>query len=250
MHKLIIFDLDNTLTKSKLPIDDEMSEIFNKLIGIKKVAIISGGSFKQIDKELLFSLKFDSNLKNLHIFPTDGTAYYNWDDGNGKWQKIYQESLSEKEKNRIHNALSEVLKEINFDTSSVIGNLTEDKDSAITFSGLGQDADFRDKEIWDPEQKIRLEIKKHLEQKLNDFEIRIAGTTSIDITSKGMDKSYGISKMVEYIKIPIDEMLFIGDSLFNGGNDNPVIGTGVKTISVKNPEETKKIIKDIINSNN
>ena len=42
------------------------------------------------------------------------------------------------------------------------------------------------------------------------------------------------------------KILFVGDSLFPGGNDNPVISTGVKTISVKNPEETKRIIKDII----
>ena len=98
MHKLIVFDLDNTLTKSKLPVDEEMSELFNKLIEIKKVAVISGGSFKQLEKELLFSLKLGPNLSNLHIFPTDGTAYFTWDNNEGKWQKIYQESLTEKDK--------------------------------------------------------------------------------------------------------------------------------------------------------
>ncbi len=246
MHKLIVFDLDNTLTKSKLPVDEEMSDLFNKHIEIKKVAVISGGSFKQLEKELLFSLKLGMNLSNLHIFPTDGTAYFAWDNNEGKWQKIYQESLTEKDKVKIRDAFSQVLKEIDFDFSSIIGELIEDKDSAMTFSGLGQDAQLEDKQEWDPNEEKRRQIKSLLEKRLSGFEIRIAGTTSIDITLKGLDKAYGIQKMTEYIKVGIDEILFVGDSLFPGGNDNPVISTGVKTISVKNPEETKRIIKDII----
>jgi HAD superfamily hydrolase (TIGR01484 family) len=112
----------------------------------------------------------------------------------------------------------------------------------MTFSGLGQDAELENKQAWDPNEEKRKQIKSLLDKKLNGYEIRIAGTTSIDITLKGLDKAYGIQKMVEYIKVSKDEILFVGDSLFPGGNDNPVISTGVKTISVKNPEETKRII--------
>lgn len=246
MPKLIVFDLDNTLAKSKTAIDEEMSELFSKLLKNTLVAVISGGSFKQFEKELLYQLSLSSNLLNLHIFPTDGTAYFSWDDKSGKWQKIYQESLSEKEKIKIKDAFSQTLTELSFDTKSVVGELIEDRDSAITFSALGQDAPLELKEKWDIDSNKRKKIVEKLGEKLRDFDIHIAGTTSIDITKKGMDKAYGIRKMVEYIKVGIEDMVFIGDSLFELGNDHPVISTGVKTISVKDPEETKTIIKDLI----
>ena len=116
----------------------------------------------------------------------------------------------------------------------------------MTFSALGQDAELDIKEKWDPDQKKRLSIKALLDPKLPGFEVRVAGTTSIDITKKGQDKSYGIKKMIEYTGIPKEKILYIGDSLFDGGNDSPVKDTGATTVSVRNPEQTKQVIKNII----
>jgi hypothetical protein len=42
-------------------------------------------------------------------------------------------------------------------------------------------------------------------------------------------------------------MVFIGDALFPGGNDYAAKKTGVDCIPVRNPEDTKKIIKRILN---
>ena len=41
-------------------------------------------------------------------------------------------------------------------------------------------------------------------------------------------------------------MLFVGDALYPGGNDNAVLKTGVNAISVTGPKETKKIIRSLI----
>mgnify|MGYP003993732103 FL=1 len=41
-------------------------------------------------------------------------------------------------------------------------------------------------------------------------------------------------------------MLFIGDALFEGGNDYPVKSTGVTCMAVSGPEETKKIVRGLI----
>ncbi len=247
-YELIVFDLDNTLAKSKVAINEEMSTLLTKLLEIKKVAVISGGSFKQFEKELLYGLSMYSNFTNLHLFPNDGTAYYVWDTKEGRWNKVYQESLSEKNKIKIENAIMKVISDLGIKSNTTDGKQIEDRDSSITFSALGQNADLDEKEKWDPDTEIRKKIKSALEKEIPEFEITIAGTTSIDVTSKGRDKAYGIKKMVEYIKVPEDKMVFIGDALFVGGNDNPVISTGIKTISVKNPEETVKIIEEIVNN--
>jgi hypothetical protein len=42
VKELIVFDLDGTLAESKSPLDAEMSALLHELLGIVKVAVISG----------------------------------------------------------------------------------------------------------------------------------------------------------------------------------------------------------------
>ena len=76
--------------------------------------------------------------------------------------------------------------------------------------------------------------------------MRLGGTTSVDVTKPGIDKAYGIGKLRDTLGISIQEMIFIGDALFPGGNDYPAKEAGVVSIRVKNPNETKRVIETII----
>ena len=81
---------------------------------------------------------------------------------------------------------------------------------------------------------------------LSDVAVRIGGSTSIDITRPGIDKAYGIRKLVEETGFDIDEMLFIGDALYPGGNDAPVRDSGVATIAVRDIGDTKLVIQTLL----
>ena len=59
MKKLIVFDLDGTLAKSKAALDDEMAQLLSKLLGIVKVAVISGGNWPQFERQVLSQLPHD-----------------------------------------------------------------------------------------------------------------------------------------------------------------------------------------------
>ncbi len=238
MKKLVLFDLDNTLAESKSEIDEEMSGLLLKLLEVKEVGIISGGSYEQFQKQLLKKLGDSALLTKLYLFPTCSTSFYQYNKG---WKEGYSEKLSEEEKNKIFAAFSQVT-----DLTPKYGEILEDRQTQITFSALGQKAPPEIKKIWDPNRKKRLTLKNQLEKLIPEFEIKLGGNTSLDITRKGIDKAYGIKKIEEKLGFRKEEILYIGDALFEGGNDYPVKQAGVDCISVKDPEETKEVIKKIL----
>lgn len=243
MKKLIIFDLDGTLAKSKSAIDKEMAELINGLLKVVKVAIISGGDWPQFEKQILDHLTKKPSLKDLSILPTSGTKYYQF---KKDWEKLYADEFTKEEKKKILDSLKSAIKEADLDIKKTWGDQIEDRGSQITFSALGQKAPLEAKKDWDDDFAKRKKIVGPLEKSLKGFSVGMGGTTSIDITKPGIDKAYGIKKLKEILDIDIPEMLFIGDALFEGGNDQPARKTGVDCIQVSGPEETKIIIKTII----
>ena len=98
MKKLIIFDLDGTLAKSKSPIDKEMGDLLEKLLEVAQVSIISGGDWPQFEKQVLKHLSKKPLLKKLSILPTSGTKYYQF---KKDWKKLYAENFTDDERKKI-----------------------------------------------------------------------------------------------------------------------------------------------------
>ena len=91
-----------------------------------------------------------------------------------------------------------------------------------------------------------MKIAKAVGKRLPGLEVHAAGFTTIDVTRKGIDKAYGVRQIEKYLHVPIKNMVFVGDALFPGGNDYAAKRTGVQCIPVRNPEDTKKVIKKIL----
>lgn len=241
--KIIIFDVDDTLSPSKTLIDSEMGDLLSRLLCLRKVAIMSGASFEQIQKQIVAGLEHSRSVwGNLYLFPTCGSSLYCYNDD--EWIEMYREILLDKEKKKISDALPLALKDVGLtDFGTIYGEQLEDRGSQMTFAALGQDAPLEKKKKWDRDHTKRKSIIGALEKYIPEFEMRIGGTTSIDITRKGIDKSYGIFQTKKYLNISLDEILYVGDSFDKDGNDYPVIGTGVDYIKVKNPDDTKRLIR-------
>lgn len=245
--KLIIFDLDGTLAESKSVMDTAMTRFLADLLAIKKVAVISGGRFELFQFQFLDTLRTGkAKLSSLFLFPTCATSFYRYENG---WKNIYHEKFSTVEKEKILGAFRETITVSGIAQPDVcFGDVLEDRDSQITYSAAGQKAPVAVKRVWDPDAKKRLVMQKILNRMLPEFEVRIGGMTSIDVTKKGIDKAYGIAQIERLLKISKHHMLFIGDALFPGGNDFPVKETGVECISVGGPEDTKEIIRNILSA--
>lgn len=242
MKKLIVFDLDGTLALSKSPIDDEMVGLLTGLLGVAKVAIISGGDMPQFQTQVVARLPQTDRLDNLSLEPTCGTRFYKYDNG---WQKLYSEDLNDAQRQKIIAALNAAVAQSGFAATKTWGETIEDRESQITYSALGQQAPLDEKSKWDPDFAKRQKIKALLDVSLPEFSVRLGGTTSIDVTLPGIDKAYGIFKLRDILGITIDEMIYVGDALFPGGNDYPARSTGAICIQVRDPNETKRVIEAI-----
>ncbi len=245
MYKLISFDLDDTLSPAKSLADKEMLLLLEKLLQNYKVAIITGWKFETIKKQIINSLSGTTNFKNLYIYPTIGTRMYFYD--KGKYILKYAEDLSDEEVNFIENILNKAIKNLNLKPKKVWGKIIENRWSQVTYSALWQEAPLEEKIKWDPEKKKRQKILEYIKNDLKNFSIWIGWTTSIDVTKKWLNKAYWINKMIENFWIKKSDILFIWDALYPGGNDYPVFEFWIDTIKVKNPEDTKNVIKDLLN---
>lgn len=224
--------------------DDEMATLLSSLLEVKKVSVISGGSFNQFQEQFVSKLT-GGKLHNLFLFPTCGAAFYRYSEG--EWENVYTETLTAGEKRRILGAFEKIFGEVGFAVPErVYGELIEDRATQLTFAAHGSQAPFPLKSAWDPDRKKRLAMIAALQTLIPEFEIRTGGTSSIDVTRKGIDKAHGIRQMHKHLGIRIPEMVFVGDDLGEGGNDHPVIATGINVIEVSGPEHTKQVIRSII----
>ncbi len=247
MKKVIAFDLDETLTETRSPMSDEMSDLLGQLLKRFHVCVISGGSFEQFKIQLLSNLKVSqTDLEKLHLMPTCGTRYYSYNSDKSGWQEVYAEDFSKQEKETIIKALETGIDEAGFRIKNPRGALIEDRGSQVTYSALGQDALPAEKKAWDTTGEKKLKIRDIVAQKIPDFEVRAGGTTSIDVTKQGIDKAYGMKKLIEILMITKEDILFIGDRIFEGGNDYPVKLMGIDTVPVNGFEHTPWVVRGVL----
>lgn len=250
--KLIAFDLDGTLAPSKSHFDPRMVGLFDGLLAKYDVCVISGGKYELFQRQFLAQITTESaSLERLHLMPTSGTRYYRFEDG--EWVIKYAEDFTQEQKDKIIKALEEGLEESGFKEEKTYGETIEDRDSQITLSILGQEIvaelgedGVRIKEEWDPDGTKKFKIRDIVAEKIPEFNVRAAGATSIDVTRPGIDKAYGMHKLMEATGFAKEDILFMGDKIMPGGNDYAVEEMGIDCISVRSWEDTSYAIEGII----
>jgi len=221
--------------------------LLRELLRKRYVAVSSGCSFQQFKTQFISKLPRKTNLRNLFLFPTCSASGYFYDTRLRRFFKAYSNLITKQDAKRIVQTFDRVFKEIHYvQPRKTYGPILENRGSQVTFSALGQKAPLRLKKKWDPNQKKRLTIRKMLKKYLPDFEISIGGTTSIDVTKKGVNKTLCVKKLKEHLGVDKKNMLYVGDALFKGGNDYIMRSANITCKPVLNPNETKRMIRRII----
>lgn len=246
-RRVIAFDLDNTLADSKSPITEQIADLLDRLLRSFQVCVISGGKFEQFEEQVLKNLKAaPRTLAALHIMPTCGTRYFRFDVTDEVWQQVYAEDLTAKQRARIIAALDKGADALGYRATKLWGTQIEDRGSQVTFSALGQEAPAASKQAWDPEGTKKRKLRDYVAKLIPEFEVRVGGSTSIDVTKPGIDKAYGIKKLIELLSVTKKDVMFVGDRLRKGGNDYPVKAMGVDCVEVSRWQDTALVIQTIL----
>lgn len=247
MKKVLAFDLDDTLAITKSPVSNKMAETLSKILEKFEVCVISGGRFEQFRFQITDRLQVSPRLlTRLHLMPTCGTQYYRFNETQNDWELQYAEDLTDDEKQQIRKVLEASAKELGLWSENPAGEILEDRGSQITYSALGQQATPEDKYAWDADGSKKLAIRNLAAPLLPELEVRAGGTTSVDVTRKGIDKAYGMQKLMEALDITKEDILFFGDKLQEGGNDYPVKAMGIDSVEVTRWEDTVERLKEIL----
>lgn len=245
MHRLVAFDLDDTLAPSKSPLPTEMAQALSDLLDTVEVCIISGGQMGQFTAQVLSHLALsDQQARRLHLMPTCGTRYYTWD-GN-RYALRYAHDLTNSQRADAAAALEKQAKQLGLWEAEPWGDILEDRGSQITFSALGQQAPLAAKKAWDPTGEKKEALRAAVAPLLPELEVRSGGSTSVDITLKGVDKAYGIRRLAEETGLSLADMLFVGDRLDEGGNDYPVKALGVQCVAVHGWQDTVQVVRQFL----
>ena len=263
MKKIVLFDMDGTLTppRQKMSIDMEHN-LRNLQEAGYEIGIITGSNMNYVRQQC--SGMFDLSLVDtprIHFLPCNGTKYIL----GGK--TIYEANMRDYMGDRLWNRLMVILIDLQKDLVMqykipLTGHFFDYRGSTLNWCPIGRNASPEDRKKWqemDIENKIRKPFLKHLkvlvyehvshfgDLRTSDVELKVkyGGDTSFDIFPFGWDKTYVLDKTETFSDY--DKIWFIGDRCNPDGNDYEIF-MHPRTISSETDsiESTIKKIQEII----
>lgn len=223
-----VFDVDGTLTPSRLPIEPEFKEFLFKWIKGRKVYFVTGS-----DKaKTIEQVGLDLWKRATKVFQCGGNSVYK------KGKKVYENPW--KPEDELLQFLSFLLEKSEYPHR--YGTHVEVRTGLVNFSTVGRACSQEQRlayHTWDNKHKEREIFCEAVMGLCPYLEATIGGQISIDIYPKGKDKG----QLVGVLRGPI---YFFGDKTHEGGNDYSLAKLLTeephRVYTVSGPEETKKIL--------
>ncbi|MBI2112419.1 HAD-IIB family hydrolase [Candidatus Woesearchaeota archaeon] len=237
--KIIFADVDETICETCQVIEDEMAEVISSLIKKGYIFAFISGTEPHYLKEMI-----SSKIKGKHfLLPGTGTICI---DMSGTEKELYRFSLTAEERKEVLLALQKLTEHYNIHSMTTKEDQIQDRKTQIALSAIGRHAPTELKKQYDPDGEKRKVWIKYLKKILDEtkYEITIAGTSTIDITRKGLDKGWGIKQFSDHQGIDLTSIIFFGDKTYPGGNDYPATKI-VDYVTVKSPRETLEKLRAI-----
>lgn len=246
LPQAVIFDLDDTLTESFTPPSMQVLEKLFTLAEKVPVAIMSGGSFVRIERDVMKRAPHTADASRFFVLSDNGARCDVWN-GND-WDVAYNFPLTENDRGIMRKAIEEAVVETQIFEPGEQTYRIVDRGTSVAFAALEDGATKTKKSAWDPDFVKRPKLAEVLRKKLPGYQVLIGGKTTIDIVTKGISKAYGVEWLAKELNLLPEEMLFVGDAFYAGGNDAVVIPTGIRTHATSGPDETEGLIDGMLNA--
>ena len=245
MDKIFIFDVDGTLTPSRLPMTKEFKKFFSIWSQLNTFYLVTGSDLPKLQEQMCMY-----DIEAERIFTCCG---------NQMWKPnpsvpIQSADLIYDNKFKPPKDLIEYLerKVLKSEYPNRCGNHIEDRGSMVNFSVVGRDCTQEQREDyfeWDKAMGERNIMCMEIKGTYPGIDAVVGGQISIDIYPKGNDKS----QVLEHIekRHSNGKIIFIGDGIENGGNDYPLAELmdnleGCDWYHTKGWKHTKEILESLI----
>jgi len=257
MSKIVLFDMDGTLTLPRAKIQHGMIRVLRELSASAKIGIVTGSDFEYVMQQC--GDMFDMSgipVDKVDIFPCNGTKHYTWK--NNKFEKVFDQGMikeigQEKYQFLLQTILSFQLLITLRNKLPYTGTFFHYRGSMLNWCPIGRAADTAARNAWvecDKEKKIRVhyikELKDTLDKKDINLCVTLGGSTSFDIYPEGWDKTFVMNHLSEY-----KEIIFVGDAVEEGQNDHTLYqllkdGEYTQSYATTDPIVTAKIVDMLI----
>jgi phosphomannomutase len=248
LPRCVVFDLDGTLTGSKVPIERSMAATLLELVRRLNVGIVTGGRFTLIEVQILPFLDelgwSDADRRRLHLLPACGTQRRRW--SGRSWQQEFREDLDPIDRERVPDVLIGVAKELGLFESRHWGDYIDDRGGQITYSVFGQRAPLEVKQAWDPDGTKKERIRLLAAERLPHLSVASGASSSIDVTRPGRDKAFGVERLASALGVRLEQLVFVGDRLQDGGNDASLRRLPVALVAVRRPSDTLTWARELV----
>jgi HAD superfamily hydrolase (TIGR01484 family) len=238
----VFCDVDDTVAASTQAIAPPMAQVLGALIDAGfKVGFVSGASVALMTKQVSEQLP-----KSHLLLGTSGSHAVSVDAGGGQ-REIFKRGFSAAERAEILAALDSLIQHFHIKAETHLADQLQDRGCQFTLSALGRGADAAHKRAFDPDGSKRREWVRYLTDSLGDgrFEIRVGGTTSVDITAQGVDKATGLRQLLETLGWAAEDGIYFGDRFEETGNDHPVLQI-MDCVAVSEPGQTLQHLQALL----
>jgi phosphomannomutase len=247
--KIILFDVDGTITNSGEIIESDIKKIINDISKYFDIGIVGGG---KLDKILL---QLDG-LYIKHYFTECGCVYYiNNSNNTLLLENKYMLNIRE---HKLYEKINILIKEALYFLSQVnyllTGNFIDLRNGMIYISLIGMSANKKEREIFIEqndifnyrEQLLNILINKAIEIEINnDVTICEGGSVGLAIYPNENDKVQVIPHLID----KYNEIHYFGDKYCPNGNDYKIINhSNILGHPVNSTNDTKLILLQIYNN--
>ena len=218
-----IFDIDGTLTPSRLPIDKDFKKWFLNWCKNKDVYFVTGSN----KDKTIEQIGIDMWLAARRVYQACGNVVYQ------KGQLVRSDDFEPSHK--LHGFLCELLEQSPW--YGDYGNNIEKRIGLVNFSNIGRDCPQEKREEYFANEKERVSYAKAIMDKFPHLEACVGGQISIDIYMRGKNKAQILNDISGY-------SVFFGDGC-EDGNDAPLAERVDKAYQVSGWQETWDILKSL-----